>query len=160
MKQNPTLWTLVQLTSIASKSISRRLSWNDYGMLIAFCSALRSEDPFTKVGCCALRQDNSVVSIGYNGAPSNVNIDWNNRDEKNKRSIHAEANTLRFCLPNEVKKLFITHSPCINCLSLISSYNIKEVIYYEEYHRDTNKESIKIAEELNIKIIKYDRYSH
>jgi dCMP deaminase len=135
---------------------NRRPTWDEYGIIIANVASLRSQDPNTKVGACALRHDNSIASIGYNGAPQGVEIDWNNREEKLKRVIHSELNCLKYCLPGDVKTLYITHSPCVNCLALIASYKIKRVVFQESYHRDTTNESEKIAKEFNIELIKYD----
>ena len=53
-----------------------RLDWECYALSLARVASLRSEDPFVKVGACVLRYDNSVASLGYNGAPPKVNIDW------------------------------------------------------------------------------------
>lgn len=146
------------MTAILDNCIckGKRPNWDEYGILIAHVVSLRSEDPNTKVGACALRHDNSVASVGYNGAPQGVEIDWDNREEKLKRVIHSELNCLKYCLPGDVKTLYITHSPCVNCLALIASYKIKRVVFYESYHRDVNNESEKIAKEFNIELIKYE----
>lgn len=132
---------------------NRRLTWDEYGLLLANVASLRSEDPKTKVGACALRADNSIASIGYNGAPKGVSINWNDRDEKLKRVIHAEANCLRYVKPGEVETLYITFSPCVNCLPLIASYGIKNVVFQEEYHKSVD--TFKIAKEFGINLIQY-----
>ena len=64
----------------------KRLDWEEYALELARVAALRSEDPFMKVGACVLRHDNSVAGLGYNGAPPGIEIDWSNRDERRKRS--------------------------------------------------------------------------
>jgi len=132
-----------------------RPSWDEYGLLMAITASFRSEDKNTKVGACALRFDNSVAGVGYNGPPSGIEIDWDNRDEKLKRVVHSELNALKYCRPNEIKTLYVTLCPCLNCLTLIASYGIKRVVYIEDYHRDVNGESKKIAKEFNIELIKY-----
>ena len=71
-----------------------RLSWLEYGMQLAKTASLRSEDPYVQVGCCILRPDNSIASLGYNGAPPGVDIDWSDRDDRRKRVIHAATNAL------------------------------------------------------------------
>jgi len=57
-------------------------------MKLAFVASERSEDPYLKVGACALRADNSIAGIGYNGAPSGVEIDWSDRDDRRQRVVH------------------------------------------------------------------------
>ena len=115
--------------------ISKRLSWEEYALRLAEVAALRSEDPRTKVGCVLLRHDHTIASIGYNGAPSGVEIDWNNREEKHKRVIHAEQNALRMIKPNECYLAAITHTPCNDCLKSLAAYNIKKVVYRHHYNK-------------------------
>ena len=69
-----------------------RLSWEDTAINLAFQIAdYRSEDPYVQVGAVAVKKDKSII-LGYNGAPSGIEIDWSNRDERRKRVLHAEAN--------------------------------------------------------------------
>ena len=82
-----------------------------------------------KVGACILRHDNSVASLGYNGAPKGVEINWEDRDDRRQRVIHAEPNALRYISPNEAYLLACTLLPCNECLRNIASYGIKKVIY-------------------------------
>jgi dCMP deaminase len=56
-----------------------------------------SKDPSTKTGCVIVRQDGTIASMGYNGFPRTVKDDeslLNNREEKYKRTIHAEMNAI------------------------------------------------------------------
>jgi len=129
-----------------------RIDWERYALSLAKVAALRSEDPFVKVGACVLRHDNSVASLGYNGAPPKVNIDWSDRDERRRRVIHAEANALRYVKPQECRLLACTLLPCNDCLKLISSYGIKEVAYIEEYDKDCS--SLTLASEFGINLKK------
>ena len=129
-----------------------RIDWERYALSLAKEAALRSEDPFVKVGACVLRHDNSVASLGYNGAPPKVNIDWSDRDERRRRVIHAEANALRYVKPQECRLLACTLLPCNDCLKLISSYGIKEVVYIEEYDKDCS--SLTLASEFGINLKK------
>jgi len=129
-----------------------RLSWECYALSLAKVAALRSEDPFVKVGACVLRRDNSVASLGYNGAPPKVDINWTNRDERRKRVIHAEVNALRYVSPEECKILACTLLPCNDCLKLIASYGIKEVVYIDEYKEDNS--SLTLAKEFKINLKK------
>ncbi len=109
----------------------------------------RSEDDHTKVGGCGIRPDKSLI-FGYNGAPPGIDIDWSNRDEKNKRVIHAESNILRYCKPGEIDTMVLTHSPCANCLPMIASYGVKTIYFEEYYHRNPDVDII--AKEFGIKL--------
>ena len=123
-------------------------------MNIAHSAATRSEDPSHKVGCVALREDNSVAAVSYNGAPPGVSIDWNNQVEKLKKVIHAETNCLRYVHPREVKMLVCTLSPCCACLTNIAAYGITKVVYDEAY-KDI-EDAKRIASEYGISLEQYE----
>jgi dCMP deaminase len=110
-----------------------RLDWASYALGLAFHASQRSEDPYCQVGAVALRADNSVAGVGYNGAPSGTEIDWSDRNLRRQHVIHAEANALRWTTPGEMAGgwLATTHHPCCNCLTLIASYGVRKVIYSE-----------------------------
>lgn len=95
-------------------------------------AAERSEDPYHRVGCCLLGHDNTVVGMGFNGAPPGVEIDWSDRDTRRKYVIHAEANALRNVKPSEVKLMATTMMPCDRCVLLAAAYGIKQIVYTEE----------------------------
>jgi dCMP deaminase len=128
-----------------------RVTWEQYAIELAKVARCRSEDPYIKVGACALRHDNSIGGLGYNGPPPKVEIDWSNRDERRKRVIHAEINALRYVRPGECSLIAVTLLPCNDCLKTISSYGIKKVIYADVYERD--KSSMSLAEEFGVKLI-------
>jgi len=132
-------------------SDEKRISWEEYALLLAKTASLRSEDIYKKVGSCALRFDKSVAGVGYNGAPKGINIDWSNRDERRKRVIHSEINCLSYCCPNEIWLLACTLLPCHNCMQSIAAYNIKKVIFEEVYQRDDF--SLTLAKEYGIELV-------
>jgi dCMP deaminase len=125
-----------------------RPSWDSYGLSLAHMAALRSEDPFCKVGAVALRKDKSLVATGYNGAPPGVALDWSDRDARRPYVCHAEVNCLKYAKPDEVDTLYITLSPCMSCLTVIASYNIKRVVYSKTY--DKSIESFEAAKKFGI----------
>lgn len=130
--------------------LKKRLSWEEYALELAWVASRRSEDPYLKVGACVLRHDNSVASLGYNGAPMGVEIDWSDRDERRKRVVHAEINALRYIKPNEGYLLACTHLPCNDCLKSIASYGITSVAFRELYDRDTS--STELCKEFGINL--------
>lgn len=105
-------------------------------MELAVAASLRSEDPYVQVGACILREDMSVAAVGYNGAPSGIEIDWSDRDERRKRVVHAEINALRYIKPNEGFVLACTLLPCSPCVQNIAAHGIKHIIYKEVYQED------------------------
>jgi dCMP deaminase len=131
-----------------------RISWEEYALKIAEVASLRSEDPRTKVGCCLLRHDNTIASLGYNGAPAGVEIEWDNRVEKHKRVIHAEINALRMVKPGECYLAAITLSPCNDCIKSLAAYGIKKIVYRNVYDCGTSYCFKEIAKDFGIELIK------
>ena len=125
-----------------------RLNWKRYALKLASVTAERSEDPYLQVGACILRNDNSVAALGYNGAPAGIEIDWQNRDQRRSRVIHAEINALRYIQPNECYLLACTHLPCNDCLKNIAAYGIKEIVFGDVYNRDMS--SLNLAQEFSM----------
>ena len=130
-----------------------RLDWINTAIQLAHDIAhYRSEDPYVQVGACAIKHDSSII-LGYNGAPSGVDIDWGNREERRKRVLHAESNVLNFVKPGEVKILAVTHLPCIECLKIIKQKKI-DMVYFSHMLNNYNPDEVhKIAFEYGIKLV-------
>jgi len=108
-------------------------------MALAATAAMRSEDPYRKVGACALGPDNRVLGVAYNGLISGKTESadfWQNRDRRRPFMIHAEQNLLSLFRRNEAKLIAITLLPCNYCAKLICTWNIPEVYYQEDYELD------------------------
>ncbi|MAH50820.1 deoxycytidylate deaminase [Candidatus Pacearchaeota archaeon] len=127
-----------------------RLNWQEYALEIAKVASGRSEDPYLKVGSCVLRHDNSIAGVGYNGAPPGIEIDWSDRNDRRLRVVHAEVNALRYTRPGECYILACTLLPCNECLRMIASYGIKELVYQSVYDKDVS--SLRLAEEFQINL--------
>ena len=130
-----------------------RPSWEEYALELAKTASTRSEDPFVKVGACALDHQNMVAGVGYNGLASGKDLSWENfsRDERRPLMIHAETNCLSLCKKGEVNILAVTLLPCSN---MITAYGVSIVVYEDEYDRE-DFELIKGIFDFNdIKLIK------
>ena len=126
-------------------SEEERIDWYEYAMLLAFAAAKRSEDPYRKVGACALNKDIMVVGLGYNGLASGKEVSprfWDDRDKRRKYMIHAETNCLSLCKKGDVELLAVTLLPCSYCATMIASYGVKEILYHEEYENDQDAKEI------------------
>jgi len=93
-------------------------------------------------------KDDRIISIGYNGMPS----DWDNdcEDENNKSKpevLHAESNAIaKLAKSNESgdnATLFCTHSPCIDCAKLIYQSGISTVYYKDNYRSNDGIDFLK-----------------
>ncbi len=145
-------------SNIGKTSIST-LNNDEYFMGIAVLASLRSKDPSTQVGACLVDQNNRVLSIGYNGAPTGMNDDilpWASLGEKignllttkNPYIVHAEMNVFDnykgFTSDLKDTKLYLLYSPCKLCTERISSLEVGEIIYLREY---TKNNTLKISSE-------------
>lgn len=113
-----------------------RIDWDQYALELAKTASLRSEDIYKKVGACALSHDNRVLGVSYNGLKSGKSVDdsfWKDRDKRRPFMIHAESNLLSLFSRDEAKVIAVTMLPCCACARLICAWNIKKVIYNEEY---------------------------
>lgn len=118
---------------------NNKISWEEYALRISEVASLRSEDPFVKVGACALDFNNRVIGVAYNGLAPKITVDasfWADRDKRRPYMIHAEANLLSLFKRGECSLLACTLLPCSCCASMISAYGIKKVVYRDYYFRD------------------------
>lgn len=133
----------------------QRLSWEHYALKLAEVAALKSKDPWVTVGCCLLRHDKTVASLGFNGFPAGMTENWENRDERRKYVVHAEKNALRHIKPGECYLAATTLLCCNDCLKDLASYGIKTLVFRDVYDKDDS--TLQLAKEFGIKLeqIKY-----
>lgn len=126
------------------------LSWDSYFMAIAKLSAMRSKDPYTRVGACIVGSDNRILSIGYNGTPngySDKDFPWDRTGDalntKYLYVVHAERNSILNYRGSrkdlEGAKIYVDLFPCNECAKEIIQSGIKEVIYLSDKYHDTNE---------------------
>jgi len=132
--------------------LNKRLDKVSWYLELAKTAALRSEDPYRKVGAVAIRPDGSIAAVSYNGSPPKIEIDWSDRDKRRQYVIHAEMNVLRFIKPHECDKVAITLSPCVDCLKNMTAYGINDVYYLEKYENPDHILVDKIAKQYNIRL--------
>lgn len=104
---------------------------------IAKVVAQRSADPHTQVGA-VLVKNNCVIGVGYNGEPKGFHFDFDwNSPEKYPYVIHAEMNAISNANRNGVDcngaDIYLTLSPCHDCIKLLIQHGIKNVYYLKEY---------------------------
>lgn len=134
-----------------------RISWENYALELAKTASMRSEDPYKKVGACALSFDNRVLGVAYNGLKSGTNVNesfWKDRDARRPYMIHAETNVLSLFSRNECRLLAVTMMPCSCCAKMICAWNIPEVVYFEEYNSIESKYSMDIFKFYGVNITK------
>jgi len=112
-------------------------TWDQYFISIAEAVATRSPDPKYKVGAVVVSKENRILGTGYNGFISKFNeddIDWSNRDTIRPYIIHAEMNAILHSKTNlNNATLYVTLSPCKECIKLIAAAKITKIIYKHPY---------------------------
>jgi dCMP deaminase len=126
-----------------------RPSWDQYFMQITRQVAERSTCPRAQVGAVIVR-DRNILATGYNGAPSGLAhcseagcVIYESRAPNGEvelncyRSIHAEINAITQAAKNGAAILgadiYVTHSPCIQCMKVLVNTGIRTVFYEKPY---------------------------
>ena len=133
---------------------------HDVFMKTAFLVANKSHCVSHHVGAVIVK-DKRIITIGYNGTPPglpNCSEHFNplsfDREEHHKWSkdneIHAEMNAIAFAAKHDVQvdgcDIYVTISPCNECLKNLSMTGIKNVYYLYLYDKiDLNPELLKIV---------------
>ncbi len=151
------------------RKVSKRLSWDEYFLKIAFLVAERSTCRRHHVGAVIVR-DRRVLTTGYNGAAAGVkdciergclrdelDIPSGERHEV-CRAIHAEQNAIIQAglhgISIEGATVYCTHSPCILCAKMLVNSRIKRFVTSGEY---PDKNSFELFREAGITIDKIEK---
>lgn len=115
--------------------------------------AERSTCPRAKVGAVIVR-DRNILATGYNGAPAGLahctdvgcliyesRAPGGDLESNCYRSIHAEINAITQAAKNGAAiagaDVYVTHSPCIQCLKVLVNTGVRRVFYERPYKLDT-----------------------
>ena len=139
------------------------ISWDEYFMLIARVSAMRSKDPNTQVGACIVNDDKKIVGCGYNGAPIGFNDDvmpWGRVGEKINTKYpyvcHAEMNAILNAHADlRGTTVYVDLFPCNECAKAIVQAGIKKVIYLSDKYVGTDENIVakRIFDECGIEYV-------
>lgn len=117
-------------------------TWDEYFMMIAEVVAVRSPDPKYKVGAVVVSEDKRILGTGYNGfikGFDDSSVNWNHRETIRPLIIHAEMNAILYSKTNLTQAtLYITISPCTECIKLIAASGIKDIVYKDDYKEINN----------------------
>lgn len=103
--------------------------WDTYFLEMAKLVSSASKDPSTKVGAVLVDQYNRVISTGFNGYAQGVVDTYEDREEKLRRTIHAEENAVLFA-QRDVRgcTLYTTHVPCAHCTAVLIQSKIANIV--------------------------------
>lgn len=106
--------------------------WDKRMLSLVQLVATWSKDPSTQVGAAIVDAKNRVVSLGFNGFPRAVDDATEallDREEKLRRTIHAEENALLFAQRSvEGCTIYVTHPPCARCAAKLIQAGITRVV--------------------------------
>lgn len=140
-----------------------RPSKDQYFMNMTSLVAQRATCARRAVGCVLVNEQNHVLATGYNGVcrgsvhcidtpcpgallPSGTGLNI-------CEAIHAEQNALIQCRNiNEIHTVYVSSSPCIQCMRLLANTSVKRIIFEELY---PHVESERIAEQCGIQWIHF-----
>lgn len=141
---------------------NNRLSKDEYLMIVAMATSLRSTCERRKVGA-VLVKDGRIISTGYNGALAGYDNCPGVDTCKLKTAgcvytVHAEANCITRAR-EQGDAIYCTDMPCINCLKMILSHNPKmKIVYLRPYNDETRDSYLKHLNEeqpIDISMIEY-----
>lgn len=112
---------------------SKRPSWDELFMQMAYLVASRSPDPSTHIGAVIVGKDHEVRSVGYNGLPRGVKITESRmtRPEKYWWMEHAERNAIlnaaRMGLSVMNCTMYTQGLPCVECSKAVIQSGVSKV---------------------------------
>lgn len=138
-------------------NVAARPSWDQYFMMAAKLAATRATCLQRKVGSVVVK-NRRIITTGFNGSPPGLPhctevgcLIFSDRGNTCQRVIHSEHNAVLQDSANlDGATLYTSFLPCLNCMKIIISAKIKQVVYETEKaekdeYENTKKESAKQA---------------
>lgn len=143
--------------------LNRHLTWDEYFVLIALCTSLRSKDPRSKVGAVIVNAEKHIVGTGYNGFVQGVDeslFNWKREGDwletKYPYVVHAEQNAILNATTSDLSLccIYTTLLPCHECAKMIAQKKIAEVVYVSDKYKtlDSYKATTKILKASNVNL--------
>lgn len=126
-----------------------RPSWDETFMMMAKVMAQRTACRHHKIASVFVDEDHKIVATGYNGPTvgdvhcnevgcAKIDGDPVTGKLKRCRGAHSEINAIMNAgNPMRLKNstLYVTSSPCYDCMKSLNNLGVKRIVYYEEYAR-------------------------
>lgn len=142
------------------------ISWDQYFMMLAIASGMRSKDPSTQVGACIVSPEKRVISLGYNGLSkgfTDSDFDWSREgnffETKYPYIVHAEQNAILNAMqPLKDAVIYVSLFPCHDCAKLIAQSGIVKIVYMDDKYEgtDSNLVAKRILREANIDLFRME----
>lgn len=126
--------------------MTKRLSWDETWLNMAFSIAKRSRCVRDQVGAVIVDWENRIVAVSYNGPPAGWPFDDycndfcpraqhgpQSKEYEDCPSLHAEANGLMVCDRTSRMNgtIYITSAVCFSCAKLIANSGLERVVVPE-----------------------------
>lgn len=126
-----------------------RPDWDETFMMMAKIMAQRTACRHHKVASIFVDENHKIVATGYNGPTigdihcnevgcAKIDGDPITGKLKRCRGAHSEINAIMNAgNPMRLKNstLYVTGSPCYDCMKSLNNLGVKRIVYYEEYAR-------------------------
>lgn len=117
-------------------------TWDKRFMDLAKLISSWSKDPSTKCGTVVVDLNKRIVSVGYNGYACGVlDTDYEDREKKYEKVIHAEVNAILFANKDITGCRMYNYPlpPCSRCMSVIIQSGITQVYFPEKIEKEAEK---------------------
>ncbi len=145
--------------------------WLAFYLSLCHVNAAMSKDPSTKVGAVIARPGFTVAGMGWNGFPRGCDDkreDYENRDLKLSRTLHAEVNAiLNSNGPVKGCVMFVhPFPPCDRCAAMIIQAGITAVVcpplpdHASERWADSVESAMRMFSEAGVDVHIHDAFGH
>lgn len=117
------------------------MTWDEFFLRQVYLVASKSKDRSTKIGAVLVR-GNRVVAQGYNGLPTGIDDDVEERQVRPEKYLwteHAERNAIYSCARHGVASLGATMYtqgiPCADCARAIIQGGVAKVVVHKQWMR-------------------------
>lgn len=134
-----------------------RPSFESIYMSLAEAMSKRSTCKRLQVGTVMVTTDfRKVLAVGYNGAAAGLPHACNPDAPGACGDVHSEQNAIVNCdSPRYIEKyVFVTHSPCLMCATMLINLGNVLRVYYKIDYRDTTP--LQLLGKAGISVIKMD----
>lgn len=126
-----------------------RPSWDETFMMMAVILSKRAACKYHEIASVFVDEDHKIVATGYNGPTvgdlhclevgcAKVDGDPATKQLRRCRGAHSEINAIMNAgNPTKLKNstLYVTGSPCYDCMKSLNNVGVKRIVFYEEYKR-------------------------
>lgn len=113
------------------------ITWDEIYISMAHLFAMKSKDRSTRSGVVIVDQFNRVKSLGFNGFPTGIDDNVEERHQRPDKYLYTEHSE-RNAIYNSSEdlsgcKLYVNWYPCADCARAIIQKRISEVIIHKEF---------------------------